>query len=411
MCMIEVKRTEQIWIKPNKEISKLCHISKNLYNQANYIIRQELDSNNRWIRAYELMQILRYIKDHNNYIKLPAATSQQILKLLDKSWLSFFRSIKDWKKYPYKYKERPRPLRYKKKDGEHILVFTASSQIRFKDNLMKLPERVNLEIKTRLNDDTDIREVRIIPKGVGYTLEIVYNKNIETKEVDHDRIAGIDLGCKNIITMVNNIGEVPIIVKDDGYGVKSTNQFYAKKRSELQSIYDKQRIKQGDKLNRLINKWSKKSNDYIHKLSRFIVDYCVKHKIGRLVVGYNKGWKDRVNLGRRTNQTFVQIPFEKLIKQIEYKVEEESIEVVRHEEKHTSKCSFLDDEPVEHREKYVGKRFKRGLFRSQMGTVINSDVNAGYNIIRKAIPGGIPLRISEWIGGCGLHPIRCKVSS
>ena len=218
------------------------------------------------------------------------------------------------------------------------------------------------------------------------------------------------MGVKNIIAMVNNIGLNPIVVKDDGTGIKSTNQFYNKKKAELQRVYDHQGIKSGSKMDKLKAKRDRKVHDYVHKLSRFIVDWCVEHDIGTIVFGYNEGWKQKVNIGKRNNQTFTQIPYATIIDKTMYKAEEVGIDVIKQEEAHTSKCLFLDGESIEHHEEYVGKRFKRGLFRSSNGTVINSDVNGGYNIMTKAIPKAFSKEIVGRIGGCGLHPERVNLS-
>ena len=402
----KVMRTEQIWLQPNKILSNLSHLSKNLYNQANYIIKQAEEG--KWIRYNELNALLK--AESENYNSLPAQTAQQILKLIDKSWTSFFRAIKVRKKYPGKFKERPNPPRYKKKNGEHILVFT-NQQCRIKDGRIIFPKKMGgIKVKTRLPDDTNLREVRILPRGVGYVCEIVYEKEVDVKRKDKDRIVGIDLGVKNIITMCNNIGKKPIVVRDDGTGIKSINQFYHKRKAELQSIYDLQDIKGGDKLRRLRAKRDRKGKDYTHKLTRFIVNWCSRHKIGTIIFGYNEEWKQNANIGRRNNQTFTQIPFMEIIKKTGYKAEEKGIEVKEQEESHTSKCSFLDNEPIEHREEYIGRRKTRSFFRSASGKIIHADVNAGYNIIEKATPRAIPLRIREWIGGCGLHPVRCLIT-
>ena len=99
---MNVKRTEQIWIKPNKDISRMSHISKNMYNEANYVIRQEFINNHKFISYKELYPEKR---SSENAFRLPAQTVQQVLRSLEKNWLSFFRSIKEWKKEPEKYKE------------------------------------------------------------------------------------------------------------------------------------------------------------------------------------------------------------------------------------------------------------------------------------------------------------------
>ena len=405
-----VMRTEQIWLPPNDSISNLCHLSKNLYNQANYIINNAEEGN--WIRYNELDKILK--EESENYNSLPAQTAQQILKLIDKSWKSFFNAIKAWKKHPENFNAKPNPPRYKKKNGEHILVFT-NQQCKIKGGVIKFPKKMGkgIEVKTRLSDDTKLREVRFIPKGVGYVCEIVYEKEVMVEEKDNkgeeERVVGIDLGMKNIVTMVNNIGLKPIVVKDDGTGIKSINQFFHKRKAELQSIYDKPGLKYGKKLNTLEAKRDRKKHDYIHKLTRFVVDWCVKHDIHTIVFGYNSEWKQNVNIGRRNNQTFTQIPHMEIIAKMAYKAEEKGIAVKEQEESHTSKCSFLDNEPIEHHDNYKGKRITRSLFKSAKGIIIHADVNAGYNIAKKASPKAFS-NGCEWIGGCALHPLCCYIT-
>ena len=408
-----VMRTEQIWLPPNDSISNLCYLSKNLYNQANYIINNAEEGN--WIRYNELDKILK--EESENYNSLPAQTAQQILKLIDKSWKSFFNAIKVWKKHPENFNAKPNPPRYKKKNGEHILVFT-NQQCKIKGGVIKFPKKMGkgIEVKTRLSDDTKLREVRFIPKGVGYVCEIVYEKEVMVEEKDNkgeeERVVGIDLGMKNIVTMVNNIGLKPIVVKDDGTGIKSINQFFHKRKAELQSIYDLRGIKKKTKkMRKLEAKREKKLNNEIHNLTRRIVNWCTEHKIGQIIVGHNDNWKQKTNIGRRNNQNFVGIPFDTIIQKLAYKAEEVGITLKEQEETHTSKCSFLDNEPIEHHSKYLGKRIKRGLFRTAKGLLINADVNAGYNIIAKSEPKAFLQRETDGVGGCALHPVLVRISN
>ena len=212
-------RTEQIWIKPHKTLSWLCHLSKNLYNESNYLIRQELFKNRKWIRYKALYH---KIKTSKNYQLLPAQTAQQVLKILDRGWTAFFSAIKEWKKNKSKFKGRPKPPGYKPKNGEFMLVFT-NQQVKLKDNILLFPKKVGFELKTRLSDKADIREVRIIPKGVGYVVEIVYQKKIHPKPLNKKSIVAIDLGGRNLITTVNNNGFKPFVIK--GGVAKSINQY------------------------------------------------------------------------------------------------------------------------------------------------------------------------------------------
>ncbi len=400
-----VTRTEQIWLRPNKTISWLCHLSKNLYNEGNYQIRQEFFSRGKWIRYNSLYHIL---KTSDNYHQLPAQTAQQTLRILDRSWKSFFIAIKEWKKDKSKFKGRPKPLGYKPKNGEFMLVFT-NQQVKLKDNILTFPKKVGFELKTRLLNKIDIREVRIIPKGVGYMLEIVYKKIINPKPMNKDNIIAIDLGVRNLITMASNIGKNPIIVK--GGVVKSINQYYNKERARILSTYDRQGIKTGKKIQKLTLKRNQKIRDYFHKISRKIIDYCVFHKIGTIVIGYNPSWKQNCNLNKRNNQNFVTIPFHRLLTQLEYKAEEQGILLIRQEESYTSKCSFLDNEPIKKNKNYLGRRIARGLFLSQTTTIINADVNGAYNILKKAFPNAIKTIKADRIEDVGLHPTRWKLAT
>jgi putative transposase len=408
--MFEI-RTEQIWIKGTLEISNQCHLRKNLYNQANYLIKhpeaQTIIVNPKTNKPYGRYEMLNAnLCDSENYQM--SQSSQQTLKIVDRDWTSFFESLKDWKAHPDKYKSKPNPPHYKPKDGESILIFT-NQQCKICDGWLMFPKIMNLKIKTRLFGK--INQVRIVPKGTGYICEIVYEKKLTEKQIinrrwysklnNKDRIVGIDYGSVNIVTMGDNIGSVPIAIKDDGYGIKSVNQFYNKKKAYLQSIYDKQGIKFGSSMSRLNDNRNQKIKDQMHKLSRYIVEHCVENNIGLISIGHNEGWKQNINLGKKTNQSFVSIPFNTLTAMIQYKADEYGISVKVPEEDHTSKCSFLDLEPICHQEVYLGKRIKRGLFQSHNGTLINADCNGMYNIIRRSEPKAFV----DGVGGCVLHPL------
>ena len=401
---MKVKRTEQIWLKPDKQLSNLCHVSKNLYNESNYMIRQEFIHNGKYIFYGDLYPEKRASE---NAIQLPAQTVQQILRNLDKNWKSFFKSIKEWKKHPEKYKAKPGLPKYKNKDGEHMLVFT-NQNCKIKEGGIKFPKKCNLniEVKTRI-ENKDMQQVRIIPKGYGYVCEIVYWKTITPEELSNKRVLGIDPGLKNIVTLVNNIGKTPIAVK--GNIPKSINQYYNKKYAKILRQFDLQGIKDSKAFYKLLNKRNRKIKDFFHKLSKFVIKYCIENNIGVIVIGHNDNWKQKANIGKRNNQNFVQLPFNLLIQMLQYKSEETGIDVILQDESHTSKCSFLDHEAVKHHAHYVGKRTSRGLFKSAKGIIINADVNGGYNIIRKAIPKAFAKAKADRIEGVGLHSTRYRL--
>ncbi|MGC8673263.1 MAG: RNA-guided endonuclease InsQ/TnpB family protein, partial [Thermoplasmata archaeon] len=273
-------------------------------------------------------------------------------------------------------------------------------QCHIENGILRFPKIMNLEVKTSLKN-VDLREVRIIPQGVGYTVEIVYEREIENIEnVKPKRIMGIDIGLRNIVTIGDNISKEGIAVK--GGVLKSINQFFNKEYAILRSISDRQigskQLTKREK--RLFMKRNRKIKEIMHKLSKAIVQYAKSNDIDTIVIGHNNGWKQSVNMGKKNNQKFVQIPFNTLIQQLKYKLEEIGINVIIEDESHTSKCSFLDNESIEHHDEYTGKRIKRGIFRSADGTLIHADLHASYNMIRKAIPEAF----ADGIEGIGLYP-------
>jgi IS605 OrfB family transposase len=340
---------------------------------------------------------------------LPVPTAQKVLQLVDKAWKSFFVTRVDWKALPEKYFSQPRLPKYKPKNGQFQVAFN-KNQVTFSNGVLMLPQITGVQIKPRLASPTSLLGVRIIPKGVGYVLEVIYFKYVPSvPNYAPLHIVGIDIGLTNLITMVNNIGEEPIAIK--GGVVKSINHYYNKERARLQSIYARQYIKIGRKMKKLADKRSKKVDSYFHEASRFIINWCEKNDIDTIVIGRNKYWKHQINLGMRVNQNFVSVPFDRLVQMIQYKAQDVGIRVLLSREDYTSKSSFLDGEPVTKQVNYSGERISRGLYCSKRGILINSDVNGAYNIIKKAVPNAF----SQWetadgIKGVWLHPVRWKTA-
>lgn len=407
-----VTRVEKHIIKSNNEyysmLDNFCFLSKNLYNHANYIIRNEFVKNNNWIRCNDLDKILKHDLDYPDYKNMPTAQSaQQILRLIDKNWKSFFASIKDWSKNKDKYLGRPKLPDYKKKDGRYILVLT-NQNCKLKDNVIKFPKSFNgFTIKTRIIEKdgfVSLQQVRFVPRNKHIVIEVVYKIEVQEAMKDNGRYLSIDIGVDNLATITNNIGKRPIII--NGKGLKSINQYYNKKISHYRKIAKRMNnVDYTNKMNKLTVKRNNKISDYMHKASRFIVDYAVKNNISVIVIGNNKNWKQESCLSKRVNQNFVQIPYLQLINQIQYKAEDFSINVVLTEESYTSGTSFLDNElPV--KENYnKNRRIYRGLFRSNKGIFINADVNGSYQIMKKVFPK----EFSDGIEGIVLCPVRVNV--
>ncbi|WP_353806758.1 transposase [Geobacillus sp.] len=235
------------------------------------------------------------------------------------------------------------------------------NNVRLKDGYIKFP-KTDLKLKTKVIEG--LQQVRIVPKGSIYVIEVVYKKEIPNMIRESNRVVGIDLGLDNFVTMVNNIGETPIVI--NGKGIKSINQYYNKQKAYFQSILKKQNgLDWSKRLEKLTLKRNNKIKDFMHKASRHVVDWCVKHNIDTIVIGKNDNWKQEVDLGKRLNQAFVQIPYDMFIHQLQYKAEEQGVRVIVTEESYTSKCSFLDMEEIKKQKQYKGKRIKRGLFQSE----------------------------------------------
>ena len=222
----------------------------------------------------------------------------------------------------------------------------------------------------------------MLPNDCNIKVEIVYDYHVQRADVDKSKCAAIDLGLDNLATMVTDDGCVIF----SGKYLKSYNQYFNKTLSHLQSIKDRQGMKRSTRrIIRMYDKRDRYFEDAFHKVSRQIVDMLVEKKIGRLVVGYDAGWKQKSDMGKRSNQKFVQMPFARLTTYLQYKCEMAGIDFVKHEESYTSKCDALALEPIGKYEQYLGRRTKRGLFRSSIGKLINADQNGALNIMRKVV--------------------------
>lgn len=359
-----MKLARRIFINENhkyhKECDDVCFLSKNLYNAANYLIRQSYITNNEFLNYHKLDKLMQ---KHEAYKALPAKVSQQTLMMLDRNWKSFFAAIKAFKENPQLFKSGPKPPQYLDKQKGRFVTTYSPQAISKKFILSK----TNIQIKTEVK----FTEIRIIPKQFGYIIEIIHEKECKDK-VENSNYCSIDLGINNLATITSNQTN-PILV--NGRPVKSINQFYNKKMSQVQS--DKKR-------NQLIQKRYFRLENYFHHVSKYIIDYCVKHKIGKVIIGYNEDWKQKINLGKKTNQSFCFIPFLNLLNKIKYKCELEGIELICVEESYTSKASALDGDLMQ-KGKFSGKRIKRGLYKSKDGFLVNADVNGSLNIARKVI--------------------------
>lgn len=375
-------------------LRELCRIAKNLTNQAIYNIRQHYLQEKQHLK-YE--SNYHELKNSNNYKLLNSNMAQQTLKDVDQMFKSFFALIKLAKQGKYNFKHIKLP-KYLPKNGYSNLII---GQIRLrKDNILTIPfsnafkkkYETKIQIKIpQVLENKKIKEIQIIPKFNARFFEIQYTYEIQEENIklNTNNALAIDLGVNNLCTCVTDAGKSFII---DGRKLKSINQFFNKQNAKLQSIKDKQNIKRQTKQQYLIScKRKNRVDDYINKTCRYIINYCLSHDIGTLVIGYNQSFQNKTNLGKKNNQIFTQLPFGKIREKLEYLCKRYNINYVLQEESYTSKASFFDNDelPIYNSDnpqtyEFSGKRIKRGLYQTKDNYLFNADCNGALNILRKS---------------------------
>ena len=376
-----------------KTIKELCHIAKNLANEAIYNVRQYYFAEGEFLK-YEKNYTL--LKNSPNYKLLNSNMAQQILKEVDGSFKSFFGLIKLAKQDRYAFKDCKLP-HYLPKDGYTTLVI---GFVRLKGNKLILPfsnsfkkthKAVEITIPPILLDKK-VKEIRIIPKAKARFFEIqyIYEAECVQRNLNTNNALALDLGINNLVTAVSSNGRSFII---DGRKLKSINQWFNRENARLQSIKDKQHYgkKSTNRQKAIARDRTNKVNDYMNKAARKVINYCIANDIGALVVGYNETFQHSSHIGKRNDQNFVNIPYGQLRSKLEYLCRLNGIIFVKQEESYTSKSSFWDrddipvynaDNPREYQ--FSGKRVHRGQYKTASGKTINADVNGALNIMRKS---------------------------
>lgn len=375
-----------------RTIKELCHIAKNLTNEAIYNVRQYYFTEGEFLK-YENNYTL--LKNSPNYKALNSNMSQQILKEVDGSFKSFFGLLKLAKQGKYAFKDCKLP-HYLPKDGYTTLVI---GFVRLRGNKLILPfsnrfkkthKPVEITIPPVLLDKK-VKEIRIIPKANARFFEVqyIYEAEYVQRNLKTNNALALDLGINNLITAVSSEGKSFII---DGKRLKSINQWFNKENARLQSIKDKQHFgrKTTNRQKAIARDRNNKVNDYMNKTASKVINYCIDN-IGTLVVGYNETFQRNSHIGKQNNQNFVNIPYGQLRNKLMYLCELNGIVFVKQEESYTSKASFWDkddipvynaDNPREYQ--FSGKRVHRGLYKAANGKTFNADVNGALNIMRKS---------------------------
>ena len=357
------------------EIDHLCWLSKNLYNATLYHIRQYYFASKQFLN-YQAVNKIFVDSNNPDYRALPAKVAKHTQMLVDRNFNSFFGLLK--LKAQGKYNKPIKIPNYLKKTGRQVVHYEKGA-ISFKAQGFIQLSKTNIKIKTKLTKE-NVQFVRLVPRNNYIAVEIGYNVN-EPELKSNNNVLAIDIGVNNIATCVTTNGDKYLV---NGRQLKYINHNYNKAvadaKSKLKITHNQNSSKY---ISQIINKRNNRINDYLHKITTYIVNQAVSQNIGTIVVGYNKEWKQDTNLGKVNNQNFVNIPFYRLINLLEYKCRLKGIKFQTITEGYTSKCSFVDGEEIKKHQSYSGKRINRELFKTKNGLIINADINGAYNILKK----------------------------
>ncbi len=378
-----------------QSIDAMAFASKNLWNLANYFVRHSFIFEHTYLNNTAVYHL---VKSSDAYQALPRKVSNQVLIQLYQAWTAFFEEVEAYREHPERFTGRPRLPKYKHKtQGRNLLVFERGAL--WKAHLAHREIAVSplgWLVETKQNPK-QIKQVRIVPRADHYVVEVVYQVEAKPVQVDKDLFVALDPGVSVLAALTSNkAGFSPRLVP--GGPLKAMNQLYNKQREheQKQLAQGKEQRFTSRRLDRITTKRNRRVMHYLHTASRRIIDLLVEEGIGTLVIGKNPFWKQEVELGRKHNQEFVQIPHAKFIELLTYKAELVGITLLLTEESYTSRASFLDRDVLptydptqgpeqEEKPRFSGRRDGR-WYRVKGRAPVHSDVNGSYNIGRKVFP-------------------------
>ena len=382
-------------------IDPACFASKNLYNAALYILRQNFFDHER-VPTYA--KLAHTLKDTPEFRALPAKVAQWVVRQVCGAWDTFWKAHSAYQQCPDKFTGRPKLPHYKpKSDGRNLVVYTRQAISRPALKAGRIcPSQLGITIQTK---QKELQQVRIVPHASHYVIEVIYTvkpKSRTANKLNPQWVASLDLGIDILAAVTSNKKAItPFLV--NGRPLKSVNAYYNKDRAAIQAALPPGQYA-SHRLTALTDKRNRKIKHYLHWASRYIVDWMVSERLGIIIIGHNVGWKQEVDIGSLNNQNFVAIPHSTFIHMLTYKAQLAGIKVVVQEEGYTSKCSFLDLESICKHAQYSGRRVKRGEFVSAQGLPIHADINASYNILRKALPSAF----ARGIQGVVVRPVQVQ---
>lgn len=408
---------QKIKINANSELRAIleyvCEQSNKLHNCGIYLSRQTYFKTGKVPSKFDLHKELRLNK---HFQALYSHVSQQCLISVAEDFKAYFGLLRGIKKGTVTSKVG---LPKYRKPGLNLVTFP-HKDVKLNEKGLRFPLGGKVKAWFGIRDfyipmptnlcHKSIVEYRILPKNREFYLVLVYKVVTVESDVNPDSVLGIDPGLGNWLTCVSNVGTSIIV---DGLHLKSLNQWYHKRmallmsRQQQQGVYSKQMYRVTEKRNR-------QALDAVNKAARLVLDHCLKNKIGTIVFGWNKGQKQKLNLGSRTNQNFIYMPTGKLKIRISQLCEQYGILFLETEESYTSKSSFLDSDILptfgEKPEgwKESGTRITRGLYQSKDGIQINADCNGAANILRK-VSAKLSINLDGVSRGALIAPLRVQI--
>ncbi len=395
-------RERQIMTSRNKETSELKNHQIEVIQEVEYalpLMHKKRTIPSSGVLNYGFLNDVMRLNLNPDYMILPAHTRENVLKHVVHDISAYFDALKAYKKNTSSFTGKPQLPHYKHKHG--VSTFTMSNQ----ECVVKTNSKGNYQCKLPTTKIVvplgkkipgRLIEVHVTPTNGNYQMSFVFDDGNEAPicKKETSRIASIDIGVDNLMAITNNVNEPSLLIK--GLPIKSVNQMYNKAIASIVSnhtLSTKQKFEATKKFNSVTLNRNNRIKDYLFKTVKYFMTWCVDNRIDTIVIGKNNLWKQESNIGKRNNQTFVQMPFVQLINMIKYSSERLGIKVIEQEESYTSKASYLDkdDIPVykqesESKYQFSGKRIKRGLYQSKDGRCINADLNGSANIMRKAFP-------------------------
>lgn len=383
-------------------LKAMCFHSARLYNVGLYTVRQHYFNANTYL-PYN--SNYHECKNNENFKLLISDCGQQILRIVDRDFQSFFRLL--ILKKSGKYSEKVKLPHYKKEDAVMVCPIQGRScriqkngkvaigltkEFREKYNISE--RRILFTIPKNIRHIQQFQEIRIIPihNGKEFSVEFIYNDTTVKPQVQGDGYMSIDLGVSNFAacTIFSNSDARQFLI--DGRRLTNINHYYNKKVSELKSVYSKNKSitdTTTPRMMRLINGRNNRITDYFNRVCHLLVNTCLSYGVSTIVIGYNKGQKQKINLGKVNNQNIAGIPYHKFRQKLETICTEYGIKYVSQEESYTSKASAIDGDIIPvygeniNNIVFSGKRTHRGLYRSSEGLYLNADINGSINILRK----------------------------